>query len=280
MTGPLYSPAVVTGLLSRHGLRPDKAFGQNFLIDGNILAHIVAAARLEPGDTVLEIGPGLGVLTRELALRAREVVSVELDGRLLPLLEETLGVCSNVRLVHADGLSFDLSALPEGSLLVANLPYNVGTAMLTRALESARFGRLVCLVQKEVAQRLTAPPGSELYGALSLVAAHFAKAEIVRDVPPSAFLPAPEVTSSVIRLEVDPTARPDPELFTLIHQGFRHRRKTLRKNLVMAGYPAGLVEEALGSLGLDPRVRAETLSLEAFGLLRRRLDPRPQGDRV
>ncbi|CAN5583145.1 16S rRNA (adenine(1518)-N(6)/adenine(1519)-N(6))-dimethyltransferaseRsmA [soil metagenome] len=280
MTGPLYSPAVVRDLLSRYGLRPDKAFGQNFLIDGNILARIVEAARLEPGDTVLEIGPGLGVLTRELAARAREVVSVELDGRLLSVLNETLADCPNVRLVHADGLTFDLDILPRNSLLVANLPYNVGTAMLTRALVSGRFRRLVCLLQKEVARRLTAAPGSELYGALSLLVAHFAAAEIVREVPPLAFLPAPEVTSSVVRLEVDPAARPAPELFRLIHQGFRHRRKTLKRNLVMAGRAAGLVEEALEALGLDARVRAEALSLEQFGALRQRLDQHPREDRV
>lgn len=270
---------MVQGLLGRYGLRPDKAFGQNFLIDGNILARVVEAARLTPEDTVLEIGPGLGVLTRELALRAREVVSVELDARLLPVLGETLADLANVRLVHGDGLVFDFATLPEGSLLVANLPYNVGTAVLQRALLAARFSRLVCLLQKEVAERLTAAPGSEPYGALSLLVAHFARAEIVRDVAPSAFLPAPEVTSSVVRLEVDPQAKPDEGLFSLIREGFRHRRKTLKKNLTMAGYPPSRVEEALAALGLD-RVRAEALSLAQFRALRARLYQRPSADGV
>ena len=266
----LYSPSTVRDLLTRYGLRADKSFGQNFLVDANALGAIVEAAGLSPDNTVLEIGPGLGVLTRELALRAKEVVSVELDARLLPALEETLAGVDNVTLVHGDGLTFDLQALPEGSLLVANLPYNVATPILVRALESGRFERLVFLVQKEVAQRLRAAPGESAYGALSLIVAHFAAAEIVRDVKPSTFFPPPEVTSSVVRLEVTNT-QSDPETFALIHHAFRHRRKTLKKNLLMAGFDKARVEGALAALGLDPRVRAEVLDIAQFTALRRAL---------
>lgn len=265
---PLYSPAVVKGLLGDYGLRPDKAFGQNFLIDGNILAHIVAAAAITAGDTVLEIGPGMGVLTRELAKRAAAVVAVEIDRRLLPVLAATLGERRNVRVVHADGLAFDLKALPPSSLMVANLPYNVGTAMVVRALESGRFKRLVFLVQKEVAQRLVAEADSPHYGMLSLVAAHFGRVTVVRDVPPSAFLPMPEVTSSVVKVEVAASAQADPELFKLIGQAFKHRRKTLKKNLLMAGYTALPIDRALEALEVDPKARAETLSLAQFRSLR------------
>jgi len=220
---------------------------------------------------VLEVGPGLGVLTRELAARAGRVVSVELDGRLLPVLAETLADLHNVEVVHGDGLEVDLSGFPEGSLLVANLPYNVATTILVRVLESSRFKRLVFLVQKEVAQRLAAPPGSPAYGALSPIVAHFGTAKSVREVKPSAFFPPPEVTSSVVRIDVRPGARPAPDLVRLIHQAFAHRRKTLKKNLLMAGYPAARVSAALTALGVDSRIRAEMLGINAFYALQKAL---------
>lgn len=250
--------------MGRYGLRADKGFGQNFLVEGAALGAIVGAAALTQRDTVLEIGPGLGVLTRELAERAGQVVSVELDGRLLPVLTETLAGLENIRLVYGDGLEFDLATLPEESLLVANLPYNVATPIIVRALESGRFKRLVFLVQREVAQRLAAQPSTPAYGALSLIVAHFGRARSVRDVKPSAFFPPPEVTSSVVRIDVDPAACPNPELLRLVHEGFAHRRKTLKKNLLMAGYPAANVSMALEAAGLDPRIRAEALGIKAF----------------
>ncbi len=251
-------------LLNRHGLRADKAFGQNFLVDGNVLRAVAEAGEVGREDTVLEIGPGLGVLTFELAARAKRVVSVELDARLLPVLAETVGSLDNVEIVHEDGLRYDLNGLPEGSLLVANLPYNVATPITVRALESARFKRLVFLVQKEVAQRLVARPGDAAFGALSLRVQHYGRVFVVRDVKPSAFFPAPEVTSSLVRLEVDPAAQADPATFRLIELAFRHRRKTLQKNLMMAGVPKEEVEEALKALGLDAKIRAERLTLTDF----------------
>ena len=266
--GPLYSPAVVAELLSRHGLRADKSFGQNFLIDGNVLKSIVAAAELEAEDAVLEIGPGLGVLTQALAKKAGHIVSVELDARLLPVLKETTGYLSNVTIVQGDGLEYDLSQLPPQSLLVANLPYNVATPILVRALELGRFKRIVVMVQKEVAERLAAVPGDGAYGALSLIVRHFATVSRVADVKPSAFYPAPEVTSSIVKLEVKPDARADPALVELIHTAFRHRRKTLKKNLLMAGFDKERVVAALQASKLDERVRAEALGLKTFkGLL-------------
>jgi 16S rRNA (adenine1518-N6/adenine1519-N6)-dimethyltransferase len=261
---PLYSPAVVRALLSEYGLRADKAFGQNFLIDGNVLRFIAEAGRIEGHDTVLEVGPGLGVLTRELVARAGRVVSVELDERLLPVLEKTLGNPPNLTVVQGDALQFDFSTLPEGSLLVANLPYNVATPLIVKALESGRFKRLVFLVQREVAQRLSARPGEEAFGALSLIIAYFGRAHSLKEVRPGSFYPPPDVTSSVVRIEVKPGVTPDPQLTGLIHTSFRHRRKTLKKNLLMAGLSADRVEQALGALGVDPRIRAEALDLEQF----------------
>lgn len=255
-------------MLGRHGLRADKGFGQNFLVDRRALEAIVAAAEVGPEDTVLEVGPGLGVLTRELADRAGRVLALELDARLLPVLEETLAGRGNVEVRHQDALRFDLQGLPEGSLLVANLPYNVATPILARALESGRFARLTFLVQREVGERLAAAPGDAGFGALSLLVAHFGRARVVRHVAPGAFQPPPDVTSSVVRIDVDPAARPDPELFGLIRDAFRHRRKTLAKNLRMAGHPRDRVEAALAALGVDGRVRAEALPLERFRELR------------
>jgi len=264
----------VGALLRDHGLSADKGFGQNFLVDDAALRAIVGAADLEPGDDVFEVGPGLGVLTRALAERGAAVVTVELDRRLLPPLRETLADFldrsgpGSVRLVHGDAVAFDLDTLPAGGSLVANLPYHVATAVVAKALASRRFRRLVFLVQREVAERMVARPATPAYGALSLLVAHYGRARIVRDVPPGAFLPPPKVTSSIVRIDVDGDAAPDPHLFTLIHQGFAHRRKTLLRNLVYAGYAKDVAADALARLGLDARVRAEALDLETFRRLR------------
>jgi 16S rRNA (adenine1518-N6/adenine1519-N6)-dimethyltransferase len=274
INGPssLASSSQVRALLDRYQLRPDKSFGQNFLIDAHALGQIVDAAQVTPEDTVLEIGPGLGVLTTELARRAKHVTTVELDKRLLPVLAETLKDFSNLSLVHGDGLTFDLTTLPVGSLLVANLPYNVGTTILLRALESSRFKRLVFLVQKEVAERLSASPGTKSYGALSLVVKYFGTAKRLTDIKPSSFFPAPEVTSSIVRIETDATMQANPALFDFIHTAFRHRRKTLKKNLTMAGIEGPRILEVLEDLGLNSDIRAEALTLKEFEGLWSNLD--------
>ena len=263
----------VRDVLSTYDLAADKAFGQNFLVDRNVLQIIVETADISANDHVLEIGPGLGVLSLELAKRAAHVTAVELDERLLPLLKETFGDIATLNLVHADGLKFGLEQLPKSSLLVANLPYNVATPMIVRALEATRFKRLVFLVQKEVAERLTATPGSKAYGALSLVIRHFGAAERIKDVKPGSFYPPPEVTSSIVRIDVDETALPNPELFDFIHTSFRHRRKTLKKNLEMAGYKRSSIINTLETLHLDAKVRAEALALETFQALFINLSP-------
>lgn len=271
MAGALHAPSTVRSLLDRHGLRADKAFGQNFLVDIHALQSVVDAAGLQGNETVLEIGPGLGVLTRELTARAGRVVAVELDERLLTPLQETVGTADNLEVHLADAMKFDLGVLPHGSLLVANLPYNIATGFIIRSLESGVFDRLVVMVQKEVAERLIAPPGSEAFGAVSLLVSHYARARIVRHVPPSSFYPPPDVTSSIVRLDVRPGVQPRPELFALIRDAFRHRRKTLAKNLQMAGYARPSVSAALTAAGLDVRVRAEELGLDDFNDLLQRL---------
>lgn len=267
----LTNPSAVKALLAQHGLRPDRDFGQNFLVDASALNAIVEAAGTQPEDFVLEIGPGLGTLTQRLAQAACTVVSVELDQRLEPVLAQTLAGSSNVSVVFQDALDFDFGSVPDGALLVANLPYNVATPLVARALESGRFRRLVFLVQREVAERMAASPSTPQYGALSLLVRHFGNARALRHVARGAFYPAPEVTSSVVRIDVDPGKSRAPELFALIRHAFAHRRKTLKRNLIMAGYAEGRVEEALASSGLDPRVRAEALDLATFERLSERL---------
>ena len=270
----LHAPRTVRALLERYGLRADKSFGQNFLVDVHALQAIVQAAELDATDTVLEVGPGLGVLTRELVERAGRVVSVELDRRLIAVLQETVGAAPNLEIRFGDAMQFDFGDLPNESVMVANLPYNIATGLIVRALESGRFERLVVMVQREVAERLVAAPGTPQYGAVSLIATHFANGRIVRNVAPGAFYPPPEVTSSIVRLDARPDARPAPELFALIKDAFRHRRKTLARNLQMAGYSRDRVASALEATGLETRVRGEELGLEQYRELLRELQAR------
>lgn len=253
-------------LLERHGLQADKRFGQNFLIDASALARIVDSAKITDSDTVCEVGAGLGVLTFELAQRAKQVISIEVDARLEPVLAETLAGQNNVTLWQQDALTVDWQRLPERCLFVANLPYNISTPLLRQVLESQRFVRAVCLVQKEVAERLAAMPSTSAYGALSLWTQYYASVNIVKHVKPGAFLPPPKVTSSIVRLDIQ-QREPAPALFRLIEDSFRHRRKTLKKNLRMAGYDETHVIRVLGEMGLDARVRAEALDLATFETL-------------
>jgi 16S rRNA (adenine1518-N6/adenine1519-N6)-dimethyltransferase len=269
----LTSPRVVRDLLHRHGLAADRSLGQHFLVDDRVLASVVEASGAQPGDDVWEVGPGLGVLTRELARVARRVTSVELDGRMVNVLGETLADLDNVALEHADATTFDFAAAARGSVFAANLPYNVGTTVLVRVLESGRFRRVGVLLQREVAERLCAPPGSRTYGALSLLVAHLGVARIVRRVPPGCFLPPPAVTSAVVRIDVRPDVRKDARTFAVVRAGFMHRRKTLLRNLRMAGVSEEEVRRALDALGLDPKVRAEALDLDAFRALARAIPP-------
>ena len=260
-------------MLARHGLSPDKGFGQNFLIDRRALAAVVEAGDPAPDAAVLEVGPGLGALTRALAERGAHVLALELDARLLPALRETTDRYPNVEVRQGDAMRFDHAELPAGASLIANLPYQIATALLAEALRSGRYRRIAVLVQREVAERIVARPGDPGFGAFSLLCEHFAHARIVRDVAPGCFLPPPKVTSSIVRIDPRPGVGDDPATFALIRQGFRHRRKTLRKNLVASGYAASSVVGALDALGLDANVRAEALDLGDWRRLRERLPP-------
>lgn len=262
-TLPLYSPVRVQQLLAKHGLRPTKAFGQNFLIDGNILRLIADAGGAAEGEHILEVGPGLGVLTHEMARRGADVTALEKDEKLRPVLAETLGHLPNVEVIWGDALQFDMSTLHEKTRVVANLPYYITGPLLVQFARAKRVVSATVLVQKEVAQRLVSAPGADNYGFLTALVALHGSAHIVHDVPKGAFIPAPNVTSSVVRIDFD-RERPMPSaaLVRFIDAALAHRRKTLRNNLKMAGFALPAADEALEAAGLAPTVRAEDVPLE------------------
>ena len=259
LPSPLYSPKTVRDLLARHGLRPTKSLGQNFLIDGNILRLIATAGGAEAGISVLEVGPGLGVLTRELAERGAHVTTLEKDERLKDVLAETLAGL-DVNIVWGDALNFDYASLPQGTRVIANLPYYISTALLTRFMTSGSIVSATVLVQREVAERLGSAPGQDGYGYLSALIALHGTVKVVRDVPKGAFFPAPDVTSSIVRLDFS-GERPPAGLVRLLEQSLSHRRKTLRNNLRMAGYAPELLDRALEQAQLSGDVRAEDVPL-------------------
>ncbi|GIW27499.1 MAG: ribosomal RNA small subunit methyltransferase A [Meiothermus sp.] len=269
----LTSPKVVRALLDRYGLRADKRFGQNFLVERSYLQKIVDTVGLQPGETVYEVGPGLGTLTRALAEAGANVVSIEMDRRLEAVYAETLAGLP-VQIIWGDALAFDWASLTPQSLFAGNLPYNIATPLITKLLLSGRFRRIVALVQKEVALRMVARPRTPAYGLLSVRVQYHARARRVVDLPPGAFFPPPKVTSSVVCLE--PNQRPDhPGLFRLVEAAFAQRRKTLMNALKAAGYTPERVAQALEALRLPLDVRGEALELQQFERLAERVIDNP-----
>ena len=281
----LLSPTDVRGLLAAHDLRPSRALGQNFLADPNTARRIVRLAGVGPGDRVLEVGPGIGSLTVALAEAvgpAGEVVALELDRHLLPVLGEVVAGLAQVRVVQGDALTVDYDPLLGGAgpwTMVSNLPYNVATPLLARLLEEVpRLGRLSVMVQKEVAQRLAAPPGTPACGAISVKVAYHATAAVVGVVPPTVFVPRPKVDSAIARFDrrpAPPVDVPSPEsLFRLARTGFAQRRKTLRQALrPLLGADA---EAVLAAAKIKGMARAETLTLADWAALARAA-ARPDG---
>lgn len=271
-------------ILRKYQFRMQKKYGQNFLIDANILTKIVEAAQITKEDTVLEIGPGIGTMTQYLAEAAERVIAVEIDRDLIPILEETLAPYDNVSLLCADILKVDLIELVNenggGPLkVVANLPYYITTPIIMALFEShIPLTSITVMVQSEVADRMQTGPGSKDYGALSLAVQYYAKPEIVARVPASCFTPRPNVDSTVVRLvkhEKPPVKAEDEDwLFGIIRASFNQRRKTLANGLANAG---GLgisreqVESVLEGMGLSRMVRGETFTLERFAELSNRL---------
>jgi 16S rRNA (adenine1518-N6/adenine1519-N6)-dimethyltransferase len=273
MNGLSLPPLNIPALLRRYDLRPSKALGQNFLQDKAALQEIVSAADLGPAETVLEIGPGLGSLTRYLALSARSVTAVELDRKLFPALESVLAPYTNVRLVQGDILKLDPAELmpTPGYIVVANIPYYITSAVIRHLLEAEqRPSRVVLTVQKEVAERICADPGRMSLLALSVQV--YGKPVIGTTIPAEAFYPPPKVDSAVLCIEIysQPVIPADrlAKFFALIKAGFSQKRKTLR-NALSGGLRIATVESEglLSAAGIDPQRRAETLSLEEWGNL-------------
>jgi 16S rRNA (adenine1518-N6/adenine1519-N6)-dimethyltransferase len=273
MTGFSFPPLNIPALLKQYGLRPQKGLGQNFLQDEHALQAIVKAAKIRPGDQVLEIGPGLGNLTRHLALTAEKVTAVELDKHLFPALESVLIPYKNVRLVQGDILLLNPAELMQRQdyLVVANIPYYITSAVLRHLLESGSHPlRLVLTMQEEVAARVCARPGKMSLLALSVQV--YGNPEIVAYIPAEAFYPAPKVDSAVLSIEILPEPRiPSLQLdsfFKLIKAGFSQKRKKLRNSLAGGlGITPVEAEKTLAAAGIDPIRRAETLSLEEWGEL-------------
>ena len=265
------SPEVVHYICKRFDIKMSKKLGQNFLIKRGIVDEIVKAADLQEGEPVLEIGPGIGTLTQGLAQSGAHVTAIELDTRLLEVLDTTLAQYSNVTIVHGDVLKLDVPSIMnnEPFKVVANLPYYITTPIIMSLLESRLpIERLVVMVQKEVALRMVAKPGTKDYGALSVAVQYYTEPDIVLDVPPKSFLPAPAVTSSVIRCvlrDEPPVDVIDEKLFfRVVKAGFAQRRKTFANTMKTTGLSKDRIEELLAKANIDGQRRGETFTLQEF----------------
>lgn len=265
------SPEVVHYICKRFDIKMSKKLGQNFLIKRGIVDEIVKAADLQEGEPILEIGPGIGTLTQGLAQSGANVTAIELDTRLLEVLDTTLAQYSNVTIVHGDVLKLDVPSIMnnEPFKVVANLPYYITTPIIMSLLESRLpIERLVVMVQKEVALRMVAKPGTKDYGALSVAVQYYTKPDIVLDVPPKSFLPAPAVTSSVIRCvlrDKPPVDVVDEKLFfRVVKAGFAQRRKTFANTMKTTGLSKDRIEELLAKANIDGQRRGETFTLQEF----------------
>ena len=265
------SPEVVHYICKRFDIKMSKKLGQNFLIKRGIVDEIVHAAELTPGEPVLEVGPGIGTLTQGLAQSGADVTAIELDRRLLEVLDTTLASYDNVRIVHGDVLKLDVATIMNHKpfKVVANLPYYITTPIIMSLLESKLpIDRLVVMVQKEVALRMVAKPGTKDYGALSVAVQYYTEPDIVLDVPPKSFLPAPAVTSSVIRCvlrDKPPVDVIDEKLFfRVVKAGFAQRRKTFSNTMKTTGLSRDRIEELLAKANIDGQRRGETFTLQEF----------------
>lgn len=276
------TPVRTKAILEKHGFSFKKSLGQNFLIDLNILNRIVDFAELTENSGAIEIGPGIGALTEQLAKRAKKVVAFEIDQRLLPILEETLEPYPHVKVIHEDVLKANVKGViseefEEGQdlMVVANLPYYVTTPIIMKLLtDQLPIRGIVCMLQKEVADRIAAAPGTKDYGSLSIAIQYYTEAKTVMTVPKTVFIPQPNVDSAVIRL----TKRPEPAVdvkneeffFTVVRASFAQRRKTIFNNLsshFAKTIEKPNIEKALLAAEIDPKRRGETLSIEEFGKL-------------
>lgn len=267
----------IKALLGRHGFHFSKSMGQNFLIEGWVPQNIAEASGADETCGVIEVGPGIGPLTVQLAERAAQVVAIELDRSLLPVLAETLSEHSNVDVVQGDVMKLDLAALTHEKLsgltpmVCANLPYNITTPVITAFLDTHLFSAITVMIQREVAKRICAAPGTSDYGAFSVFCQYYAETSLLFDVPPTCFLPAPKVTSSVVQLIPRSTAPQDlvddSAFFRLVRAAFAQRRKTLLNSLSSCGYQKEAVRAAIADCHLPEVIRGERLGISEFASL-------------
>lgn len=271
-------------VIKKHNLRLTKSLGQNFLNDDNVVRKIVDAADLDKDTLVLEIGPGIGSMTRELAGRAAGVVAIEIDKHLIPALNDNLSEFSNIDIINNDVMKANIDDIiseyknkynSKSVRVVANLPYYITTPIIMRFLEEVKgIDGMVFMVQKEVAQRMVSGPGTKDYGALSVAVQFYCKPSIIFDVPPHCFIPQPEVHSTIIRLDIlkEPSVRVDDKdlYFKLVRASFGQRRKTLVNGLANAGFlrkDKEQIRQIIESMGLKDNIRGEVLSVQQFGEL-------------
>ncbi|WP_017729522.1 16S rRNA (adenine(1518)-N(6)/adenine(1519)-N(6))-dimethyltransferase RsmA [Halalkalibacterium ligniniphilum] len=282
MTKDIATPNRTKEILKKYNFTFKKSLGQNFLIDTNVLRNIVDVAELSPESGAIEIGPGIGALTEQLAKQVKKVVAFEIDQRLLPVLADTLSPYPHATIVHSDVLKADVRQVMsqyfedgQDVMVVANLPYYVTTPILMKLLEERLPIRgIVVMIQAEVAERIAAKPGTKEYGSLSIAAQYYAKAEKVLTVPKTVFVPQPNVDSAVLKLtlreEPPVKVRNERYFFEIIRASFANRRKTLLNNLIhnlMGKDNKAVVEAALEQAGIDPNRRGETLTIEEYARL-------------
>lgn len=281
MQNKLGNPQNTIAVLNKYQFNFQKKFGQNFLIDTHVLEKIITSAGITKEDMVLEIGPGIGTMTQYLCESAREVIAVEIDKNLIPILEDTLSEYDNVTVINEDVLKVDIGQLVKERnagkpvKVVANLPYYITTPIIMGLFEAhVPLESITVMVQKEVADRMQSGPGSKDYGALSLAVQYYADPYIVANVPPNCFMPRPTVGSSVIRLtlhsEMPVKAKDEKLMFRIIRASFNQRRKTLVNGLNNSpeiSLPKEIIAEAIEELGENPSIRGEALTLEKFAKL-------------
>lgn len=284
MNRRLYSPKYVKEIVDKYEFQFSKSLGQNFLIDGNILKNISKAGGITKEDFILEVGPGIGTLTEELALNAKKVVAIELDENLLPILDETLNSYDNVEIVHGDVLKIDLKKLIEDKLeggpikVVANLPYYITTPIIGKLLEEdLNIHSIIVMVQKEVADRIVASPNNKEYGALSLFINFYSHPEIILKAPKTVFMPQPKIDSSVVKLTIKeelPDVNRDV-FFKLVRSAFNKRRKTLLNSLSSGelGLEKKVIKDTLEKANIPANIRAENLNIEDFIKISKTLPP-------
>lgn len=280
----LYSPNTIKDIMARHGFKFSKKLGQNFLIDGNIISSICENSEISETDGVIEIGPGIGVLTYELCKRAKKVVAIELDKSLVPVIEENMEEFDNFKLIQGDVLNVDLEKLIAEEFegmnvkVVANLPYYITTPIIMKLLEERlKIDKIVVMVQKEVADRLSSGPGSKDYGAITVAVKYYSDANTIVKVPNTVFMPRPNVDSAVIALDIykEPRINVADEklMFKIVKAAFGQRRKTVLNAVgsLDIGISKEELREALESEGIDPVRRGETFSIEEFARLSDRI---------